>query len=387
MNNKELGIYIHIPFCKQKCYYCDFISYVNKCDIIPQYIESLKKELDIYDFSKENITTIYIGGGTPSFIPSKEIVSILEKLKQKLKNNKTKWEDLEITIEINPGTATYEALNDYKKVGINRLSIGLQSSNNERLKQIGRIHTKEEFINTYNMAERVGFKNKNIDLMIGLPEQTIEEIKQDLDFVINLNPTHISVYSLIVEEGTKIEKMITSGKLKLPDEELERNMYWYVKNTLELNGYTHYEISNFAKKGKESKHNLNCWEQKEYIGLGVAAHSYFNNIRYGNTNNLQKYIDINWENYEEAEEKEVKIIEEIQDLEEKQKEYMLLGLRKIEGVSIQKFKEKYVENPIFIFRKELEKLVEENLLEIDGDKIKLTNKGLDLANLVWEEFI
>ena len=387
MNNKELGIYIHIPFCKQKCYYCDFISYVNKCDIIPQYIESLKKELDTYDFSKENITTIYIGGGTPSFIPSKEIVSILEKLKQKLKNNKTKWEDLEITIEINPGTATYEALNDYKKVGINRLSIGLQSSNNERLKQIGRIHTKEEFINTYNMAERVGFKNKNIDLMIGLPEQTIEEIKQDLDFVINLNPTHISVYSLIVEEGTKIEKMITSGKLKLPDEELERNMYWYVKNTLELNGYTHYEISNFAKKGKESKHNLNCWEQKEYIGLGVAAHSYFNSIRYGNTNNLQKYIDFNWEDYEEAEEKEIRIIEEIQDLEEKQKEYMLLGLRKIEGVSIQKFKEKYVENPIFIFRKELEKLVEENLLEIDGDKIKLTNKGLDLANLVWEEFI
>ena len=387
MNNKELGIYIHIPFRKQKCYYCDFISYVNKFDIILKYIESVKKELDTYDFSKENITTIYIGGGTPSFIPSKEIVSILEKLKQKLKNNKTKWEDLEITIEINPGTATYEALNDYKKVGINRLSIGLQSSNNERLKQIGRIHTKEEFINTYNMAERVGFKNKNIDLMIGLPEQTIEEIKQDLDFVINLNPTHISVYSLIVEEGTKIEKMITSGKLKLPDEELERNMYWYVKNTLELNGYTHYEISNFAKKGKESKHNLNCWEQKEYIGLGVAAHSYFNNIRYGNTNNLQKYIDFNWENYEEAEEKEIRIIEEIQDLEEKQKEYMLLGLRKIEGVSIQKFKEKYVENPIFIFRKELEKLVKKNLLEIDGDKIKLTNKGLDLANLVWEEFI
>ena len=387
MNNKELGIYIHIPFCKQKCYYCDFISYVNKFDIIPKYIESVKKELDTYDFSKKNITTIYIGGGTPSFIPSKEIVSILEKLKQKLKNNKTKWEDLETTIEINPGTATYEALNDYKKVGINRLSIGLQSSNNERLKQIGRIHTKEEFINTYNMAERVGFKNKNIDLMIGLPEQTIEEIKQDLDFVINLNPTHISVYSLIVEEGTKIEKMITSGKLKLPDEELERNMYWYVKNTLELNGYTHYEISNFAKKGKESKHNLNCWEQKEYIGLGVAAHSYFNSIRYGNTNNLQKYIDFNWEDYEEAEEKEISIIEEIQDLEEKQKEYMLLGLRKIEGVSIQKFKEKYVENPIFIFRKELEKLVEENLLEIDGDKIKLTNKGLDLANLVWEEFI
>ena len=387
MNNKELGIYVHIPFCKQKCYYCDFISFANKCDIIPEYIETLEKEIDTYDFSKENVTTIYIGGGTPSFVPSKDIVKILEKLKQKLNKNKTKWEEIEITIEVNPGTATYEALSDYKKVGINRLSIGLQSSNDNRLKQIGRVHTRQEFIDTYNMAEEIGFKNKNVDLMIGLPEQTIEEIKEDLDFVINLKPAHISVYSLIVEEGTKIEKMISNGKMELPEEELERNMYWYVKNTLELNGYIHYEISNFARKGKESKHNINCWEQKEYIGVGVSAHSYFNNIRYGNTNDLQKYINFNWKNYKEAEKKGIRIIEEIQTIEEKQKEYMLLSLRKIEGVSIQKFKEKYVENPIFLFRKELEKLVEEELLTIDGDKIKLTNRGLDLANLVWEEFV
>ena len=387
MENKKIGIYVHSPFCKQKCYYCDFVSYVNKCDMIPQYIEGLIKELDTYDFSKENVTTIFIGGGTPSVIPSKEIVKILEKLKDKLKKNATRWEEIEITIEVNPGTVTYEKLNDYIKVGINRLSIGVQSSDDERLKQIGRIHTKQEFINTYNMAEEIGLKNKNVDLMIGLPNQTIEEIKQDLEFVINLNPEHISVYSLIVEENTKIEKMISSGKLELPDEELERNMYWYVKNTLELNGYNHYEISNFAKKGKESKHNMNCWEQKEYIGLGVAAHSYFNNVRYGNTEDLEKYINFDWKNLKEAEEKEVRIIEEIQTLEERKKEYMLLSLRKIEGVSIKEFKEKYVENPIFLFRKELEKLVKEELIIIDGDKIKLTNRGLDLANLVWEEFI
>lgn len=387
MDNKELGIYIHIPFCKQKCYYCDFTSFANKCDFIPKYIEALEKEMDTYDFSKENVTTIYIGGGTPSYIPSEEIVKVLEKLKQKLAHNKTKWEDIEITIELNPGTVTYEKLKEYKKVGINRLSIGLQSSNDERLKQIGRIHTKQEFINTYNMAEEIGFTNKNVDLMIGLPNQTIEEIKNDLNFVINMDPTHISVYSLIVEENTIIEKLIDSGKLKLPEEDLERNMYWYVKNTLELNGYNHYEISNFAKKGKEPKHNMNCWEQKEYIGLGVAAHSYYNGIRYGNIGDLQKYINFDWNKPQEAEKQEIRIIEEVQTLEEKQKEYMLLGLRKIDGISIQEFKQRYSENPIMLYRNELKKLVEEDLITIDEDRIKLTNKGLDFANLVWEEFI
>ena len=182
--------------------------------------------------------------------------------------------------------------------------------------------------------------------------------------------------------------MLNNNELKLPDEELERQMYWYVKNTLELNEYKHYEISNFSKKGKESKHNLNCWEQKEYIGLGVAAYSYLNNIRYGNTSNLKKYIEIkNFINKEELEEKEVRIIDEIQNLDDRKKEYMLLGLRKIEGISIQKFKEKYIDNPIFLYRKELEKLVNEKLLVIDGDSIKLTNKGLDFANIVWEEFV
>ena len=388
MKEKELGIYIHIPFCKQKCYYCDFVSFSNKEEYIEKYVETLKREIDSYDLSNYNITTIYIGGGTPSRIPSEKIQEILEKIRQKILKNQTKWENIEITIELNPGTVDEEKIKKYKKIGINRLSIGLQSTNNKLLKEIGRIHTFEDFKDTYNTVKKVGFENINVDLMIGLPNQTISDVKDSLNEIIKLNPTHVSVYSLIVEENTKMEKLINNKELQLPDEELERQMYWYVKNTLELNGYNHYEISNFAKKGKESKHNLNCWEQKEYIGLGLAAYSYLNGVRYGNTSDIEKYINVqDFLNRSELEESVIRIVDEVQSLEDKRKEYMLLGLRKIDGVSIQKFKEKFVENPIFLFRKELEKLVNEELIAIDGDCIRLTNKGLDLANIVWEEFV
>jgi len=369
---KELGIYIHIPFCKRKCDYCDFISYCDKNNIIDKYIKKLKEEIESELNNKEyKITTIYIGGGTPSFIDSKYIVEILNNIKEKYK-----LDNAEITIELNPGTVTEEKLLDYKKAGINRLSIGLQETSNELLKQIGRIHTYEEFLETYNLASNVGFKNINVDLMIGLPNQSIVNIKESLNKVINLNPEHISVYSLILEEGTKLYQKYKNKEIDLPDEELERNMYWYVKNTLENNKYSHYEISNFSKKGHESKHNMNCWEQKEYIGFGLNAHSYIDGVRYSNTENLEEYLN-----------KDNKIIHEKQTIEDMKKEYMLLGLRKINGISIQKFEEKFVENPIFLFRNELNNLVKEELIEVDGDIIKLTNKGLDLANIVWEEFV
>ena len=388
MQEKELGIYIHIPFCKQKCYYCDFVSFSNKKEYIEKYIETLKREIDSYDLSNYNITTIYIGGGTPSRIPSEKIQEILEKIRQKISENQTRWKNIEITIELNTGTVDEEKIKKYKEIGINRLSIGLQSTNNKLLKEIGRIHTFEDFKDTYNTMKKVGFENINVDLMIGLPNQTISDVKESLNEIIKLNPTHVSVYSLIVEENTKMEQLINNKELQLPDEELERQMYWYVKNTLELNGYNHYEISNFAKKGKESKHNLNCWEQKEYIGLGLAAYSYLNGVRYGNTSDIEKYINVqDFLNSSELEESGIRIVDEVQSLEDKRKEYMLLGLRKIDGVSIQNFKEKFVENPIFLFRKELEKLVNEELIAIDGDCIRLTNKGLDLANIVWEEFV
>ncbi len=383
MKYNELGIYIHIPFCKRKCYYCDFVSYENKENIIEKYIESIEKEIDSYIVDDYNVTTIYIGGGTPSSINSKYIVKILNKLREKLVNNKTSFNNIEITIELNPGTVTKQKLEDYIKAGINRVSIGLQTTNNTLLKQIGRIHTKEEFFETYKIVKKTGFKNVNVDLMIGLPNQTIQDVKDSLQELISLNLNHISVYSLIIEENTKIEKMISKGKLNLPKEEIERNMYWYVKNTLELNGYKHYEISNYAKEGYESKHNLNCWNQNEYIGIGVAAHSYLNNIRYCNTSDLEKYID----NMNEINNKEVYYINEKQQIEDKKKEFMLLGLRKIDGVSIQEFKQRFTDNPIYVFRKELEKLVNDKLITIDGDIIKLTYKGIDFANLVWQEFI
>ena len=369
---KEIGVYIHIPFCKQKCYYCDFVSFAKQEDIQKEYFKTLKNEIKDF-FSKNSnyeISTIYIGGGTPSFVDENYIKEILDLIPK----NRVK----EITIEVNPGTVNLEKLELYINIGVNRLSIGLQSTQNSLLKQIGRIHSFKDFLNTYNMAKNVGFDNINVDLMIGLPNQTIQDIKQSLEIVTNLNPNHISVYSLIVEEGTKIDELINKGTLILPNEELERNMYWYVKNYLELNGYFHYEISNFSKKGYESKHNLDCWNQKEYIGFGIAAHSYINNVRFSNTENFDDYF----KNFKNS-----KIVQEEQDETSKKKEYMLLGLRKIEGVSIQKFKNIFGENPIFIFKDILNKLVNENLIIVDNDNIKLTNKGIDLANLVWEEFV
>ncbi len=377
---KKIGVYIHIPFCKQKCFYCDFISFAGQEKMQERYIESLKKEINTwYEKIKDRdieISTIYIGGGTPSCIDSEKIKEILELIKFKSK-------ETSITIEVNPGTVTKEKLDDYIEAKIDRLSIGLQSSNNILLKEIGRIHKYEDFLETYKLARKEGFKNINVDLMIGLPNQTIGDIKETLQKIVELNPEHISVYSLIVEEGTQIEKMIKAGKLNLPDEELERNMYWFVKDYLELNGYIHYEISNFAKLGFESKHNLDCWKQKEYIGFGLAAHSYIGKKRFCNISKLEQYI----ENVENSNFDKNIIIQEVQTKEDMMKEYMILGLRKIEGIKISEFEKNFCENPIMIFKEELNKLVSDGLIIIDGDVIKISNKGLDLANLVWEEFI
>ena len=373
----EIGIYVHIPFCKKKCDYCDFISYCNKDNLIEKYVEAMKKEIESQNIKPE-ITTIYIDGGTPSYIDSKYIIQIINKIKEKNVSP-----NAEITIEVNPGTVTMEKLEDYRSCGINRISIGLQSTNNTLLKEIGRIHDFKQFLETYKMAKKVGFKNINVDLMLGLPNQRIKDLKESLEQILKLKPKHVSVYSLIVEDGTPIANKIEKGELQLPDEELERNMYWFVKNTLELNGYKHYEISNFAKKGYESKHNLNCWNQKEYIGIGVAAHSYRDITRYSNTENIEEYIkNVNNEEFNKN-----KIIHEVQKEDDAKKEFMLLGLRKIDGIKISDFKNKFGDNPIYLYRNELKKLIDEKLLIIDNNDIRLSNKGIDLANLVWEEFV
>ena len=377
---EELGIYIHIPFCKQKCFYCDFCSFANKNEMQEKYVEAVINEIkNITHKEKYTVTTIYFGGGTPSILYPEYIKNILQEIESSFEI----LDDAEITIEINPETVNEEKLKRYKEYGINRLSIGLQSANDKILKKIGRIHDYKQFEETFFYARKCGFKNINVDLMIGLPTQAIEDVKQTLEKIIQKNPEHISVYSLIIEEGTIIEKLINENKLQLPNEETERIMYWTVVNELKENGYNQYEISNFSKKTYESKHNTNCWKQKQYIGLGTSAHSYLNKKRYSNTNNIEEYI----KNIQENNISKNITIHEEQTEESTMDEYMLLGLRMVQGININEFKQKFKTDPTIKYKKILEKLQKENLIQITKTSIKLTKQGIDFGNIVWEEFI
>lgn len=391
MEEKEIGLYIHMPFCKQKCLYCDFVSYANKYGEVDRYIKCLKKE--IVQYANENrimhehglepkyiIKTIYIGGGTPSSIDEGYILSVIKTIKE----NFTVEEDAEITIEVNPGTVNKEKLEAYKQCGINRLSIGLQAVQDNLLKSIGRIHTFKDFENTYDYARQVGFDNINVDLMIALPGQTMDDVKESVKTIVGLKPEHISVYSLILEEGTPMYDMVQNKKLELPDDDTERQMYWYVKVCLEKHKYKHYEISNFARQGFESKHNMDCWNQKEYIGVGTAASSFMENKRYSNTDDLETYI----ENIEAGNMNKNLVLDEVlMDDDERMDEFMMLGLRKIDGVNIREFEQRFNVNPIMRYCKTLDKLNSKGLIEVDTDCIRLSNKGIDLANVVWEEFV
>ena len=347
---KEIGIYVHIPFCKKKCAYCDFNSYAGKENLIEKYIKWLNYEIrEAGNANKINaqngleelvkVKTIYIGGGTPSVIEEKHIINILTNIKESV-------------------------------------------TNDELLKQIGRIHNYKDFLSTYNLARKIGFNNINVDLMIGLPNQTLDMLEETIDEVINLKPEHISVYSLIVEEGTKLEKDLQEGKYELPSDEYERRMYWMIKKKLQDRGYNHYEISNFAEDGLVSRHNMDCWEQKEYMGFGAGAHSYTDDVRYSNVEEVEEYI----KNIENGRMQDNFIFHEKQNKISKMKEYMMLGLRKIDGVNCFEFKTKFREDPKKVFHDELTKL--ENLGLVDtAVNIKLTDKGIDLANIVWEEFV
>lgn len=325
------------------------------------------------------IDTVYIGGGTPSYINEKYIYDILKirQIQSRLKSN------AEITIEINPGTINENKLKCYKQAGINRISIGLQSTDDKILKTIGRIHTYSEFLDGYNMARNLDFNNINVDLMLALPGQDTEMLQNSVKKVIELQPEHISIYSLILEEDTELMNMVNSGRAKLPDENQEREMYWKTKRILENNNYNHYEISNFSKEGYESKHNMNCWEQKEYLGCGIAAHSYYDNKRFSNTIKLEEYIN----NIKNKQVEKNITVNEIQSKEDKEKEYVLLGMRKINGVNLNKFEEKFDCRLETIFEKELNELSKQNLIKIDNNYLSLSEKGIDFANIVWEKFV
>ena len=382
-----IGLYIHIPFCRKKCNYCDFVSF-EKCEneLIKLYIDALISEikykandLKLQD-NRYIIKTIYIGGGTPSIIDAKYIYNILDIIY----DNFEILNNCEISIEVNPGTVNEEKLKTYYSIGINRLSIGLQTANNDLLNELGRVHDYSRYLETIKLARKVGFNNINTDIMIGLPNQTIYDVEDTLDKLIELDINHISVYSLILEEGTQLAKLVNSNTLKLPDEEIERYMYWFAKRKLEDSGYIHYEISNFAKPAYICHHNIDCWHQKEYLGVGLNAASYMNNMRFKNISDLRQYV-LNVKNNKWQSNT---IIEEKQTKRDKMNEFIILGLRMTRGVSLDSFERKFQENLSDVYWNSIMELIKENLVIIDDDRyLKLTKKGLDLANQVWEAFL
>lgn len=382
--NNEIGIYIHIPFCISKCFYCDFTSYANRENMIEKYIYALCNEIlaKAEILSEYKVTTIYIGGGTPSYIDSKYIKQIFDTLMLVINKEDVK----EITIEVNPNSVDEEKMRSYKEIGINRISIGLQSTYDTILKKIGRAHNLKDFEDTLELANKVGFKNISVDLIYPLPDLDLEKFKESVEYVINLkdkNVKHISIYNLEVHENTKLAFLLKEGYVTLVDEDTEYEMYEYLRKRFEEEGYHRYEISNYAMDGYESKHNLRYWNQELYLGFGCGASSFFSGTRYSNIKNIEKYIEnietgnsiIDKENYEEL------------DLLALMKEYVMLSLRKIEGLDKKKFKAKYKKDIEEIFAEEIKELTDDKLIEEKQDKILLTKRGLEVANLVWEKFV
>lgn len=372
---KNMSLYIHIPFCKQKCYYCDFPSYANIDYLKEDYVDALCKEIENKNITY-NIKSIFVGGGTPSYLSSKQLEKLLITI-----NKLNLDENIEFTMEANPGTLDEEKLIVMKKCGINRISMGLQAVQNSLLKDIGRIHTFNVFEENFKLARKVGFNNINVDLMFGLPSQTVEDWKDSLEKIASLEPEHISAYSLIVEEGTAFYKLYEKNKLILPSEEVERDMYKITKEILNFYGYKQYEISNYAKDGFECYHNKVYWKSKEYIGLGSSSASFIDGKRIKNIENVKKYIEK--VNAEEA------VTEEIycNSKEDNIEEFMFMGLRLIEGINMEEFKRRFNINIMDIYKKIIEKNIEKDLLEIKGGYLRLTQKGIELSNYVMSDFI
>ncbi|MBF8982015.1 oxygen-independent coproporphyrinogen III oxidase [Lutibacter sp. B2] len=376
---KKLGVYIHIPFCIKKCHYCDFQSFSNLEHIISEYVDALCMEIKSSKekFKRYKIKSIFIGGGTPSILTIKDIDKILSVLYSTFEMDSF----LEFSIESNPGTLTKEKVKYYTKSGINRLSIGLQAWQDQLLKKLGRIHDKDTFVKNFHLAREYGFNNINIDLMFSLPNQTFSHWEETLSNIVDLNPEHISSYSLKIEENTIFEKEYKSGRLNLPNEEEDRKMYEYTQGFLEKNGYHRYEISNFSKSNYECEHNKIYWKNEEYIGFGLGAHSYINRIRFSNTNDIKEYI------YNIKQDKSSNIIEEKNSLKDEIAETMFLGLRMMAGIDLKYFEERYKKSPFEIYEKQILKLQSQGLLKVDDKNIQLTNKGIDLSNQVFVEFL
>lgn len=394
-NKEELSLYIHIPFCVRKCGYCDFLSASADEKARDRYVQALLMEIERYrgtETADRKIKTLYIGGGTPSILS----VDQLDCIMQKIKYTFNFCDDIEASMEMNPGTASKEKCRALYQMGINRLSIGLQSTNDMEMKTLGRIHSYEDFINTYTWCREAGFQNINVDLMAALPYQTVESYTTGLRKIIRLAPEHISAYSLILEEGTPFYQKYNSGCYPLPDEEQERLMYRETEQILAQAGYERYEISNYAKKGYACRHNLVYWQGGDYLGLGLGSSSYMDGVRFHNTTDFNTYVN------------QGAYIEDREELsvQAKMEEFMFLGLRVMAGVSGTEFEKRFGKTMEDVYGDVLRKHEEEGLLQIERkedrkeaaaaepakgktniEKVMLTTKGVDVSNYVFADFL
>lgn len=394
-NKEELSLYIHIPFCVRKCGYCDFLSAPADEKARDRYVQALLMEIERYqgtETADRKIKTLYIGGGTPSILS----VDQLDCIMQKIKYTFNFCDDIEASMEMNPGTASKEKCRALYQMGINRLSIGLQSTNDKELKTLGRIHSYEDFLNTYTWCREAGFQNINVDLMAALPYQTVESYTTGLRKIIRLAPEHISAYSLILEEGTPFYQKYNSGCYPLPDEEQERLMYRETEQILAQAGYERYEISNYAKKGYACRHNLVYWQGGDYLGLGLGSSSYMDGVRFHNTTDFNTYVN------------QGAYVEDREELsvQAKMEEFMFLGLRVMAGVSGTEFEKRFGKTMEDVYGDVLRKHEEEGLLQIERkedrkeaaaaepakgktniEKVMLTTNGVDVSNYVFADFL
>lgn len=384
MADKSLELYVHIPFCVRKCEYCDFLSAPAGADTQQEYVRNLLLEIEQKGVrcTDYEVTTIFFGGGTPSILKAGWIADILDVIHRNFKVRK----DAEITIECNPGTLTFEKLSIYKSAGINRISVGLQSASDAELRELGRIHTYEDFLKSYDLIRKKGFSNVNIDLMAALPGQTLKSYEQTLRRVLALKPEHISAYSLIIEEGTPFYEKYEADELlrekgekpqMLPSEEIERLMYERTKELLFAHGYERYEISNYARKGYACRHNIGYWRRENYLGFGLGSASLLENERFHNTTDLTDYLGGDYLAYEQ----------EKLDKKSQMEEFMFLGLRMTEGISTECFRQTFGLTVELVYGPVLEQQIADRLLRKEDGRIFLTERGLDVSNYVMAQFL
>lgn len=389
---KELELYVHIPFCVTKCAYCDFLSFSSGQSEMEAYVDALVREIESHktNFRHNQIQTIFLGGGTPSLLEERDTARIF----RALRDNFHILSDAEITMEVNPGTVTYGKASSWKKSGVNRISIGLQSVEDNELKMLGRIHTFREFLDTWDILRGQGFDNINVDLISAIPGQTLSGWEKTVRTTAELGPEHISAYSLIIEEGTLFHRLYAQGEKgddrtmpPLPDEDSERQIYKVTQVILKEYGYHRYEISNYAKGGYECRHNLGYWERKEYLGLGLGSSSLIKEQRFHNTWDMGKYVGI----FSGTTDRHgpFPAAEEFESLSERDQmeEFLFLGLRKMQGISEKTFLKHFGQPVETCFGKQIDGLIRKGLLDKSGGRLYLTERGIDISNYVFSELL